>query len=142
MEETFGIFIFDKSNNILICRPTGIKGDIGWTIPKGKAEKNESKKDAAIRETYEEAGIDLKDKKDQLIEIGWQTYRTKKKKIFAFALHLNDKIDINLLKCDCKITGKSTPEIDKYEIVSAKEAIKRIHEAQSKLLEKYINGKD
>jgi 8-oxo-dGTP pyrophosphatase MutT (NUDIX family) len=140
MEESNGIFIFDKTKQMLICRPTGIKGQTGWTIPKGKTEGSESHKDAALRETWEETGLDLKEFKKDLVELPSKRYKTRRKRLFGFVLTLNRKIDISELKCDCKITGKDRPEIDKYEMVDAQDAIERLHECQGRMLEDYYTG--
>jgi bis(5'-nucleosidyl)-tetraphosphatase len=139
MEHTYGIFLFNKNDEVLICRPYGIKTNTGWTVPKGKAEKDETDIQAALREFYEEAGMDLKKYESDITFIGKQTYKTKKKRFYGFILKLNKTISIDKFKCDCKIVGKSVPEVDNYEWVSVDEAISRIHEAQSKLLKNYAD---
>lgn len=40
-----------------------IKNKNGWVFPKGHIEENETEEDAAIRECYEESGINLKSSK-------------------------------------------------------------------------------
>lgn len=138
--DTFGIFIIDSTGKLLICRPTGIRCNSGWSIPKGKSEGSESKKDAALRETWEETGLDLKPYKDKMVELGSKKYKTRRKRLWGFMLHLPIKIDVDKLKCDCKITGKDKPEIDKYEMVNPQNAITRLHESQGRMLEDYITG--
>ena len=44
---------------LLILHPTNHRWNDGYSIPKGKLEKGEEPIDAAIRETYEEAGIQV-----------------------------------------------------------------------------------
>lgn len=53
-----GTFIFDpKAEKVLLIQ---VKGGY-WGCPKGSIEKNEMPKDCAIRETYEETGIELEE---------------------------------------------------------------------------------
>lgn len=137
MEVSCGIFIFDKNGDILICCPRGVKDKTNWTIPKGKQEKDESFKDAAIRETREETGLNLSSFKGKLQEIGTKKYKHKKKKLVAFVLYLEKSIDCGKLACE----NTEKPEITQYEMVSPKEAIRRLHYAQSELLESYMKGK-
>lgn len=136
-----GIFLFDKTGNILICRPYGTKTKYGWSIPKGKIDKDEENIDAAIRETYEETGINVKVYKRNIKYIGKCTYKHKKKRLHGFVLKIEEKIDIDKLECVCKIEGRKDPEIDKYEMVDPVDAIKRIHYTQAKLLEDFLDEK-
>lgn len=46
------------NNKLLLGHPTGHR-DESLTIPKGKIDKGETKLEAAIRETYEEVGIQV-----------------------------------------------------------------------------------
>lgn len=48
-----GGIVFNKNEEILIIKRLGY-----WDLPKGKIEKGESKKNAALREVGEECGID------------------------------------------------------------------------------------
>ncbi len=140
MSTTCGIFIFDKTGNILICRPRGIKGKSDWSIPKGKREKDETPINAAIRECFEETGLDLKNFKKNMIEIGTMQYKSKKKRLIAFVVILNIMINPNDLFCKIKDDEKH-PEITGYEMTNPKEAMDRIHYTQASLLEKYLKDK-
>lgn len=139
MQETCGIFIINKNKTVLICRPTGLSDSGKWTIPKGKPEDNETYEQAALRETYEEVSLNFKHLKKQLEYIGCKTYKTKKKRLHAFILKLDYNLDIKDVKCDCKINGKDKMELDKFEFVSIKDAIQRLHESQSSLLKEYYD---
>ena len=141
IEDTYGTYIFDSTGKMLICRPYGIKTKTEWTIPKGKAEYNESKKEAAIREAFEETGLKLVKFHDQMEYIGSKKYRSGKKRLHGFVLYLKSEIDVSKLKCDSTITGRKSPEIDLYEMVWVQKGLGRIHEAQTRLLEEYIEGK-
>lgn len=141
METTCGIFLFDESNKFLICRPTGIKTKSGWTIPKGKAEKDELCLDAAIRETFEETGLNLTKWKDCIIYLGKAKYKNRKKRLQGFYLKLNEKIPMSELQCQSKFleNGVIRVEIDAYEMVTVDEGMNRIHPTQAKLLKEHID---
>ena len=140
MENTYGTFIFNPTHELLICRPYGIKTKTGWSIPKGKAENGETPIQAAIRECFEETGFNISPHKGDMVSIGSKTYKTKKKRLHGFILNLSYNIVIETFFCDFRLLNKDVPEIDKYEWCDVKSAYTRLHEAQSKLLEEYINS--
>lgn len=51
-----GVFLFDENNRLLIVKPNYKEG---WSIPGGAVDANESPKEAAIRETKEEVGLEV-----------------------------------------------------------------------------------
>lgn len=55
---TSGI-VFIYNNKILLLHPSNEKWDKTFSYPKGHIDKNESIRNAAIRETYEEVGIKI-----------------------------------------------------------------------------------
>lgn len=65
-----GAIILDPSmEKCLLVR--GYKKDSSWGFPRGKVSKNESDTQCAIREVYEETGLDIatKLKEDQYIDL-------------------------------------------------------------------------
>ena len=56
MKNSAGLVII-KDKKILLCHPTNANWNGTYSIPKGNLEANETKLQAAIRETYEEVGI-------------------------------------------------------------------------------------
>ncbi|MFW6225831.1 MAG: NUDIX hydrolase [bacterium] len=60
MEISAGLLII-KNNKILLAHPTKAPWYGTYTIPKGKIEKDESYIEAALRETKEEIGIEIKE---------------------------------------------------------------------------------
>lgn len=61
MEHSAGILMVYK-NKVLLCHPTN--GPWNYCMPpKGHIEKGESKKEAAVRETFEETGLLIEKKK-------------------------------------------------------------------------------
>lgn len=60
-ELSAGFIIFQKgSNKLLVSHPTGNPkdGKHSWDIPKGHVEKGEDPLEAALRELYEETGLE------------------------------------------------------------------------------------
>ena len=112
IQKSAGLLII-KNNKILLLHPTGADENI-YSIPKGHIEKNETTIEAAIRETYEEAGIIINDydinKTEHIIE-----YRNKHgklyKNVYYFIVHIPDelypdKLDINQLQKEEVDIGK------------------------------------
>lgn len=107
-----GIIILNKDNQILACKPFG-KFDGRCDIPKGKIEDGELPYEAALRETFEETGLDLKDV--ELEEIGLLTYQPKKD-LYLFKC-IYEIEDLSVLHCDSmfKLNDCFFPEVDGYE---------------------------
>jgi len=58
MEITCGVYIINTDGRILATHPT-LQPITFWSIPKGKVDKGETYKEAAIREVFEETGLKL-----------------------------------------------------------------------------------
>lgn len=103
MEKSAGIAIILKPHKkILICKA---KGHNSWTPPKGHVEDNESYKQAAIRETFEEVGIAIHPNTltDEYFEVRYKTPKGKTRKIvYLFTYEVNDlsKIGNNIILPD------------------------------------------
>ena len=135
-----GIFLVNKENQILICHPTNHPSDI-WSIPKGKIEKDEEPLDAAIRETYEETNIDLKEA-TSFTPLEMQTYSHKKKSLLGFLVleTENPKVDFDSfeLKCNSNVPKArgGFPEMDDYVWVDIEIARDLLHPTQVASLDK------
>lgn len=122
-ELSAGFIIFNKgSNRLLVSHPTGnpSNGRHSWDIPKGHVEKGEDPLEAALRELYEETGLEHV---EDTFEIGRVPYRSDK------ALHLFSAyvdFDIGDLHCDSKFTdsyGVEKPEVDRYRLTDDPELL-------------------
>jgi 8-oxo-dGTP pyrophosphatase MutT (NUDIX family) len=135
-----GIFIVNKEKQVLICHPTKHPSNV-WSIPKGKIEFGEEALDAAIRETQEEANIDLTEG-DSFIPLEIQTYSHKKKslKAFLFLETENPKVDFDSfeLKCNSNVPKSrgGFPEMDDYAWVDIEIARDLLHPTQVASLDK------
>ena len=120
-----GVIIINNEGKVLGCIPSGKeKMNCNFCdIPKGRIEIGESPIEAAIRETFEETGIDLTNVK--LTNLGQYPY-LKNKDLHLFRCNLN--VDIQKLKCTSyfEFNGKQIPEIVNYIWVD-KEKIKDIY---------------
>lgn len=141
MQTTCGIFIFNPDGKILICHPTGNKKDNGWSIPKGKPNKDEALIDAAIRETREETGLDLSDKASGIRFVSEAIYKSNKKRLMAFIFRSDSQFEVSDLKCLSCTDNTDVPEIDKFDFVSTKEAMTRLHESQVRVLKDFLQDK-
>lgn len=111
-----GIVITDVNQNILLGHSTG---NNYWDIPKGIVEPEEDYKNAAIRETIEEFGLDFSADSGIMVDIGKYEY-IRSKDLYLFVLVLDDLPDPTSCKCTSFFTrhGREMPEIDEYVISS------------------------
>ncbi len=134
-----GIFILNKEKEILICHPTNHPWDV-WSIPKGKVEEGEDHIEAAVRETFEETNVDLKNA-TLFHQLGKQVYNHKKKEIhpFLFLEEENPKIDLSSieLKCNSNVPENrgGFPEMDKFQWADIDTAKTYLHPTQVAALE-------
>lgn len=130
-----GVFLIDKSNNVLICHPTNHKSNV-WSIPKGKVEVLETFVGACVRETFEETNIDLSDYKDKMVMLDSVNYSHRKKMLIPFVLFENDCEGLDLstatIQCNSNVPEErgGFPEMDDYKWVTIDEARKLLHETQ------------
>ena len=122
-ELSAGFIIFQKgSNRLLVSHPTGnpSNGRHSWDIPKGHVEKGEDPLEAALRELYEETGLEHV---EDTFEIGRVPYRSDKV-LHLFSAYVD--FDIGDLHCDSKFQdsyGVETPEVDRYRLTDDPELL-------------------
>jgi 8-oxo-dGTP pyrophosphatase MutT (NUDIX family) len=140
MEKKAGIFLVNKKGEILIGHPTNHKQDM-WSIPKGKLEEGETNFQAALRETYEETNVNLKDVElDMIYELPRVKYKSGKKSIFPFViLECNNNLNFDDfdVKCNAIVPKDASwnaglPEFDEFKWASFDEAEELLHESQSR----------
>lgn len=148
MKTTCGVFVIDNNNNILAAHPTR-HGATQWDIIKGMEDVfDEDELITVHREFKEETGLNLSDLDiREIVDIsethGTFVYPNKKKQLYAFAVFLNDSIEISTLKCDSmvenfKVKGEVIPpfpEIDAFAWINSSE-IGLLHITQQAAIKK------
>lgn len=147
MENTCGVFVFDRDGLVLVCHITGqpwINGK--WSIPKGMPDGDEPYLAAAIRELREETGLALF--VDDLVPGEPVSYTTKKKTLHPFTATLKcSHAEIQnyygvTLRCDSmfedKKTGEFKPEVDSFDWVTVERAKELMHESQVRGIDQFL----
>lgn len=116
-----GIIIINSENKILGCKAYGKKdNELSYDIPKGGINLNETPYHAAIRETFEETGLNLS--KEKIEDLGHFNYNSKKN-LHLFKCYYNIK-DLSKLHCDSMFTdnfGNICPEVVGYKWIDFSE---------------------
>ncbi len=113
VETSCGIVLLNPRREIFMCRATGTHR---WDLPKGIGEPHESARDAAVRETWEEAGLSLP--ASQLHDLGEFAYLPRKR-LHLFALRVAlEAFDVSECRCRSTFihatTKRPTPEVNGY----------------------------
>jgi len=124
MEISAGLVIL-YNNTLLLVHPKGQRWYGTYSIPKGHVEKNEDILTTAIRETYEEIGIQFYPYQIDPNDQGCINYMNAKKeiykKVYFFILELNEPVELDPDNYDKN-------EVDWAGFLTKKEAEKRILE--------------
>lgn len=119
---TCAMIIQNAAGEILGCHSTGKKWlKSTFDLPKGHQNIDDaSPLDAAIRECKEETGLDLSNKKSDIVDLGEHSY-TDEKNIHLFYISLD--IDIKDLHCDStfEMYGRQIPEVNGYSFIKEDE---------------------
>ena len=121
------------------------KNSNNWQFPQGGIDKNEDIFDAALRELYEEVGIDenkiklIKEsdnwykydlpKKYKRNSFLWESFKGQKQKWFLFKLIEETKIDLN---------NENNPEFDEFNWVDYWKPLDEIVEFKREIYEKVL----
>jgi 8-oxo-dGTP pyrophosphatase MutT (NUDIX family) len=132
-------FVIVCDDKILLTHPTLSKTKNSWGIPKGKIENGEDLKQAALRETNEEIGIDL----TVLLKghvLTWYVinYTNKSKGLYKKLYYSVIKVEsleyLNLSSDIMEHNKLSIREIDKAQFFTKEEANKIIFWRQKNIL--------
>ena len=138
MKVSCGVFIVNPNKTILIGHPTYHPTN-NWSIPKGGMMEGETEIETAVRETFEETGINIHSLSGNIDLLGYADYKHGKKRLCAFSYFLDDSYTgrvycLSMVKTEDPL--KSFPEMDDFKWVSYKEAMKKLHYTQTELLKK------
>lgn len=136
-------FLIQSEGKYLLVHATGAK-DNKWGIPKGKQEEGESLMDTAIREVFEETGIDLRKEGIQLEDKPFFDYDIgKNKTVYVFkAYDLTGKLHNFDFRCSTNIPNMDIPEISGYRWASAQEALDFATDSQRGLFKKVVKAEE
>lgn len=124
-------------NKILLVHPIGANWYGSFGLPKGKIEKGEEKIECAIRETFEETGlqVDRNDVDEREYTIRYKDKNGKTyKKVYYYIVEM-DKVDELILPKD----QLQTTEIDWAEFFEFEDAQYRIFWRQEDILRHFDN---
>jgi 8-oxo-dGTP pyrophosphatase MutT (NUDIX family) len=124
-----GVIIQDQHGRVLLGHMTNHEY---WDFPKGKMEDGESEEQAAIRETKEEANIEL-DPENLVLLASNQPYR-KGKRLSLFNYKV-DEFSLFDIKCNSFVTGQNFTEFDEFIFVEPSEFKKYLSPAMNKYIE-------
>lgn len=140
VEESAGIAIIcDKK--ILLCHSTNAKWFASYMPPKGVIEENESKEDAASRETMEEIGIDISPAAlGKMHTVQYLRKGKHFKTVYIFEYHIDSLEEIGLGGDTIPEEMLQLEEIDYAKFMEYGEASIRILPRYSELLDTLINN--
>jgi 8-oxo-dGTP pyrophosphatase MutT (NUDIX family) len=136
METTCGLFII-SANKLLAVHATGASQTY-WSIPKGLVDNaDDSHLETAIRECYEETGLDIDMEYGWFIDMGITKYLKRNKLLHGYFFISRKDLTTEVLHCQSMVTpkyGKSFPEVNDYKwIEPTEDGIKILHETQQRL---------
>jgi predicted NUDIX family NTP pyrophosphohydrolase len=127
MKQSAGIVLYRWRNSkleVLLVHPSGnYNRGKPWSIPKGLPDENESLEDAAVRETREEAGVEMP---GPITPLGHIEYTKSRKHVFGFAAEAPADAD----------PKPASWEVDEVDFFQIEEARQRIHPDQRPLLDR------
>ena len=135
MDITCGIYLYStRMRKFLIGHATNSRG--GWSIPKGLKDEGEDELTAAIRETEEETGVNIKELNVTAIHpLPHVRYRKQKKMLAPFLVITDSDLEHVQPVCRSLVNGKY-PEIDRFKWVDLEEMGRTVHEAQAEHIER------
>jgi len=117
-----GVLVLNPARELLLCHVTGQNH---WDLPKGGIEAGETPLQAALRETVEESGLQLR--AETLLDLGRLPY-THKKNLHLFAVCM-PRFDLADLHCEShyldRPSGRLLPEMDGYGWFDFTEALRQ-----------------
>ena len=109
---------------ILIALPTNGAWLHGWSLPKGIMDPGETYAQAALRECFEETGLDFRDREAELIDLGLRKYRPYKDYHLSL-LKVLEPVNPAVCVCESMFIHKEQefPEVCEFDFVELEVAI-------------------
>jgi len=134
------VLIYDRK--VLLLHTTGRSDSHSYGIPKGGLEDGETNLQAAIRETYEEAGIKVPERLINKTEYKFVVTSRKykyNKTVTYFIVELDDLKQVGLKSLEVPKGQLQLKEVDVAGFFNYRDAMTRIMRSQSQVITTLLN---
>jgi 8-oxo-dGTP pyrophosphatase MutT (NUDIX family) len=140
MKKSAGVIIILNNNKILLSHATNAKWEKTFSFPKGGIEKDEKKKDAAIRELAEETSIvitkeQISNPDDAIIVNYIDKEGVNYKRLYLYTVYIEDISEIGLESEIVPIENLQADELDWCGFLTKEEAKDKIFNRVEHLLD-------
>ena len=143
MKKSAGVIIILNNNKILLSHATNARWEKTFSFPKGGIEKDEKKKDAAIRELAEETSIvitkeQISNPDDAIIVNYIDKSGVNYKRLYLYTVYIEDISEIGLESEIVPIENLQADELDWCGFLTKEEAKDKIFNRVEHLLDLII----
>jgi 8-oxo-dGTP pyrophosphatase MutT (NUDIX family) len=143
MKKSAGVIIILNNNKILLSHATNARWEKTFSFPKGGIEKDEKKKDAAIRELAEETSIvitkeQISNPDDAIIVNYIDKEGVNYKRLYLYTVYIEDISEIGLESEIVPIENLQADELDWCGFLTKEEAKDKIFNRVEHLLDLII----
>ena len=140
MKKSAGVIIILNNNKILLSHATNARWEKTFSFPKGGIEKDEKKKDAAIRELAEETSIvitkeQISNPDDAIIVNYVDKAGINYKRLYLYTVYIEDISEIGLESEIVPIENLQADELDWCGFLTKEEAKDKIFNRVEHLLD-------
>lgn len=140
MKKSAGVIIILNNNKILLSHATNARWEKTFSFPKGGIEKDEKKKDAAIRELMEETSIvitkeQISNPDDAIIVNYIDKTGINYKRLYLYTVYIEDISEIGLESEIVPIENLQADELDWCGFLTKEEAKDKIFNRVEHLLD-------
>jgi 8-oxo-dGTP pyrophosphatase MutT (NUDIX family) len=140
MKKSAGVIIILNNNKILLSHATNARWEKTFSFPKGGIEKDEKKKDAAIRELVEETSIVITKEQisnpDEAIIVNYiDKSGVNYKRLYLYTVYIEDISEIGLESEIVPIENLQADELDWCGFLTKEEAKDKIFNRVEHLLD-------